>query len=86
MSDERRGTNGFLFRMLFLRRYRCTPECGWRGVRFSRSRFRQQKKRFRVVVIGLLFMLTAAVAVRYVLARMGPPGGSVDDGIREVDL
>jgi hypothetical protein len=72
--------------MLFLRGYRCTPECGWRGVRFSRSRFRRQRKRFRVVVIGLVFMLIAAGAVRYVLARMGPSSGPSDDGIREVDL
>jgi hypothetical protein len=72
--------------MLFLRGYRCTPECGWRGVRFSRSRFRRQRKRFRVAVVGLVFMLMAAVAVRYVLARMAPPSKPSDDGVREVDL
>ncbi len=84
--DERVGANGFLLGLLFLRGYRCTPDCGWRGLRFSQSRFRKQKKRLRVAVIVAVFLLMAAVTVRYVLARVGtrtPTGG---DGIGEVDL
>ena len=84
--DERRGVGGSLTALLFLPEYRCTPECGWRGLRFSRSRFRKHKKRLRSVLIVVAFMLASAATVCYVLSRVGPrpePGG--DDGIGEVD-
>jgi hypothetical protein len=72
--------------LIFLRGYRCTPECGWRGLRFSRSRFRKQKKRLRVALIVAVFIVLAAATVRYVLSRVGTRTGSgVDDGIGEVD-
>jgi ABC-type maltose transport system permease subunit len=70
--------------MLCLRVYRCTTECGWRGLRFSRSQFRRRKRRLKATLFVVLFIVTAAVTVRYVLTHLGsvqsPPG---DDGIQE---
>src|ERR1039458_2063218 len=80
--DERTGASGLLIGLIFLRGYRCTPECGWRGLRFSRSRFRKQKKRLRVALIVAVFILTAAATVRFVLSRVGTRSGSTgDEGI-----
>jgi len=84
--DERSGARGLLTDLLFLRGYRCTPECGWRGLRFSRSRFRRQKKRLRVALVVAVFILMAAATVRYVLSRDGSrSGGGGNEGIGEVD-
>ena len=72
--------------LVLLRGYRCTPECGWRGLRFSRSRFRRQKKRLRVALVVAVFILMAAATVRYALSRVGTRSGAAgDEGIGEVD-
>jgi hypothetical protein len=78
------GEKGRLSRLLFFRRYRCTAQCGWRGLRFSRSQLRKSKKKIRFVLIVLFFVLAAAYTVRYMLPRVGV-GGSHDDGIQEVE-
>jgi hypothetical protein len=70
--------------LLLLRRFRCTTQCGWRGLRFSRSRFRKSKKKIRFALIVLLFVLAAAYTVRCMLPRVGA-GGSHDEGIQEVE-
>ena len=72
--------------LLFLRGYCCTTECGWRGLRFSRSRLRRQRKRLKVALIVAVFVLMAAATVRYVLSRGGShSGGGGNEGIGEVD-
>ena len=84
--DERSGAGASLTDLIFLRGYRCTLECNWRGLRFSRSRFRRQKKRLRVALVIAVFILMATATVRYVLSRAGSRSGSgVDEGIGEVD-
>jgi hypothetical protein len=68
-----------------LRGWRCTPECGWRGLRFSRSLFSRGKHRVRNAGIAVLVVLGAALAVRHVLSRAperASPTG--DEGIQEV--
>ena len=83
--DQNRGLGGRLTRLVFLREYRCTAECGWRGLRFSRSRLRRQKKRLRLALVIAVFILMAAATVRYVLSHnVSQSGGEGDDGIREV--
>ena len=79
-TDERRR----LANLLSLRRFRCTRECGWRGVRFSRSQFHKSKKKIRLALIVIFFILAAAYTVRYMLPRVGT-GGTHDDGIQEVE-
>jgi hypothetical protein len=83
--DERSGAVGLLTDLIFLRGYRCTAKCGWRGLRFSRSRFRRQKKRLRVALVVAVFVLMAAATVRYVLSRAGARPSPVDEGVVEVD-
>ena len=84
--DERPGTTGLLARLFFLRGLRCKPACGWRGLRFSRSRFRQRKRHLISALFVVLFIAVAAWTVRYVLSRAASvPGGTGDDGIQEVD-
>jgi len=75
-----------LARLFFLRGFRCTTECGWRGLRFSRSQYRRQKRKLRALLFFLLFVVVAAITVRYVLARIGSgPNGPRDEGILEVE-
>ena len=84
--DERLGLEGALVSLLFLRGFRCKPECGWRGLRFSKSRFRHRKSRLKVAVIVVFFVLAAAVAVHVVLSRVGSGSGPAhDEGIQEVE-
>ena len=72
--------------LVFVRGYRCTAECGWRGLRFSRSRFRRQRKRLGGALVVAVFILMAAATVRCALSRVGPrSGGAGDEGIGEVD-
>lgn len=72
--------------MFFLRGLRCKPACGWRGLRFSRSRFRQRKRHLISALFVVLFIAIAAWTVRYLLSRAGAgQGGPADDGIQEVD-
>lgn len=85
LARDARSRHDGLLGLLFLRGYRCTTACGWHGVRFSRSRFRRQRKRLRIGLVVAAFILMAAATVRYMLARVGPrsgPGG--DEGIGEV--
>jgi hypothetical protein len=83
--DERSGINGVLGSLLLLRGYRCTTECGWRGIRFSRSRFRRQKKRLKSALIVAVLLLAAAATVRYALSRTGSrSGGTGEEGVGEV--
>jgi hypothetical protein len=83
--DGRSGVDRVLTGLLFLRGYRCTTECGWHGLRFSRSRLRRQKKRLRSTLIVAAFVLAAVATVRYMLSRTGSHTGSPDDeGIGEV--
>ena len=84
--DERPGTMGTLARLIFLRGLRCKPNCGWRGLRFSRSLFRRRKRRLMYALFIVLFIAMAAWTVRYVLARAAlGRGGAGDDGIQEVE-
>jgi hypothetical protein len=85
-KDERSGIFGGLTRLFFLRGYRCTTECGWRGgLRFSRSRLQRQKKRLRRALIVAAFMLATVATVRYMLSHSSAvPEGSSNEGIGEV--
>ena len=83
--DERSGVAGWLAGLIFVRGYRCTAKCGWRGLRFSRGRFRRQKQRLRVALVVAVFLLMAAATVRYMLARAGARPSPVDEGVVEVD-
>jgi hypothetical protein len=77
---------GTLARLIFLRRLRCKPNCGWCGFRFSRSLYRRRKRRLVYALFVVFFVAMAAWTVRYVLLRAGlSQGGTVDDGIREVE-
>lgn len=70
--------------LIFLRGYRCTAGCGWKGLRFSHSRFRARKKRLRGALIIVLFIVTAAATVHFVLSRVGlRSNDSHNDGIEE---
>jgi len=83
--DDRRGPAGLLASLLFLRGFRCDTACGWRGLRFSR-RIHKYKQRFRRALVIAIFILAAALAVRYALSRLGSSRGAADDdGIQEVD-
>lgn len=83
--DERLGIAEVLTRLLFLRRYRCTSECGWRGLRFSRSRLRRQSRRLKRILIVAAFLLAAASTVRYLVSRAGSiSDGTGNEGIGEV--
>jgi hypothetical protein len=81
--DERAGTSGLLSSLFFLRGYRCIPECGWRGLRFSRSRFRAGQRRLKVALIVMLFLVAAAATVNFVLSRSGLRSGPAHDGVEE---
>jgi hypothetical protein len=84
--DDRKGLVGLLASLLFLRGFRCEPPCGWRGLRFSRSRMYKYKQRFRRALVIAIFILAAALAVRYALSRLSSSRGAThDDGIQEVD-
>jgi hypothetical protein len=56
----------------FTRAYRCSAECGWRAIRFSRSRFQRVKRKLRVGAVVLLFFMAAAFTVRQLVMRVGP--------------
>ena len=78
--DKRTGIGGLLTGLIFLRSYRCAHECGWRGLRFSRSLFRARSRRLRVAAIVVLFVVVAAASVYFMLSRAGlRAGGSHDD-------
>jgi hypothetical protein len=77
---------GALASLLCLQRMRCTSKCGWRGVRFSRSQLHRRKRRLKTTLFVVLFIVIAAVTVRYALSRYGSrPSEPRDEGIREVD-
>ena len=77
---------GFLATLLFLRGYRCTTKCGWRGLRFSRSQFLRRKRKLRVAFVVALLILLAAATVRLVLSRVGSSSSAThDDGVQEVE-
>jgi hypothetical protein len=83
--DERSGIYGALTGLLCLRGFRCTTKCGWRSLRFSRSRLRQKRKRLKSALIVAAFMLAAVATVRYMLSRSGSgPDGAGTEGIGEV--
>jgi hypothetical protein len=80
------GFRGWLYRSLLLRRWHCTPECGWRGYRFSRSQFRRRMRQVRVALLVLLLGLAVVGAVWYALSRVSSGRGATpDDGIQEVE-
>jgi hypothetical protein len=84
--DDHIGTIGFLATLLFLHGFRCTAECGWSGFRFSRSQFLRRKRKVRAALVVLLFLVIAAVTVRFVLSRVGLGSGPLhDEGIQEVE-
>jgi hypothetical protein len=68
--------------LLLLRWFRCSAQCGWRGLRFSRSQYRKRKKKIRFALVVLFFVLAAAYTVHYMLPSDGV-GGTHDDGIQE---
>jgi hypothetical protein len=68
-----------------LRVWYCTSECGWRGLRFSRSLFSRSKHRARNAILAALVVLGSALVIRLALSRLqgrAPPTG--DEGIHEV--
>ena len=68
-----------------LRGWYCTPECGWRGLQFSRSLYRQGQRRTRKIVLAVLVALGAALAIRLALSRVqGRALPTGDEGIHEV--
>ena len=77
---------GFLSSLLLLRWFRCSRECGWRGLRFSRSLYFHRRRRLMTAVIIALFVLLATAAVRMVLSRVGSRSSAThDEGIQEVE-
>ena len=76
------GDKGSLATLLLLRRFRCSSQCGWRGLRFSRSQYQKSKRKIRFALIVLFFVLAAAYTVHYMLPHVGT-GGTHDDGIQE---
>jgi hypothetical protein len=83
--EDASGPRRLFLRALMLRIWRCTPECGWRGLRFSISLFRQGKNRLRKVILAVLFGVGCVFAVRYALSRAperSMPTG--DENIHEV--
>ena len=85
VREVRTGANGLLLSLFFLRRLRCTTKCGWRGLRFSRSLFRARRRRLGATLMVVLFIMTAGVTVRYLIARFGsntgsPPDQGIEDG------
>lgn len=84
--EERTGMIGLSARFFLLRGFRCTTECGWRGLRFSHSRYRARKRQLRDALIIVLFILTAAATVHYMLSRASSrAGGAHENGIQEID-
>jgi len=72
--------------LLFLQRLRCNTKCGWRGFRFSRTQYRRHKRQLKVSLFVVLFIMAAAVTVRYAISRFGSgQSGPRDEGIREVE-
>lgn len=68
-----------------LRIWRCTPECGWWGLRFSISLFRQGKTRLRKAVVLVLMVVGGVFAVRYALSRAPErPMPTGEENIQEV--
>ena len=84
MPEGHSGEKGLLASLLFLRWFRCTTQCGWRGVRFSRSQFRKNKKKIRFALIAVFFLLAAVYTVHFMLPRVGA-GGSHDDSTQEIE-
>ncbi len=72
--DDRAAEGVLLGTLFFLRRYRCSTQCGWNGIRFSRSRYRRSKKKLRFALVVLVFVVAAAMTVRYMLPRVGTEG------------
>jgi hypothetical protein len=78
--DRRTGIGGLLARLIFLRWYRCSHECGWRGLCFSHSLLQAEGRRVMRALILLLLIVAAAAIVYLVLSREGPHlGGSGAD-------
>ena len=78
--EHRTGIGGSLARLIFLRGYRCSHDCGWRGLRFSYGLFHAEKKRLRRGLIVVLFIVSVAATVYLVLSHAGPRlGGPHDD-------
>jgi ABC-type maltose transport system permease subunit len=72
--------------LLFLRQWRCTTACGWKGLRLSRSQLRRRKKRLRTVLFVAVFATVAALTIRYVLSHgLVGSGAATDEGIQEVE-
>jgi len=61
-------------------------ECGWRGLRFSRSQFHRTARKLRVAFVVALFIVLATATVRFVLSRVGSQSSAThDEGIQEVE-
>jgi hypothetical protein len=67
-----------------LRHWHCPSECGWRGFRFSHSKFHERTKQIRSALVIALIAVLGAGAIWYALSRTSP-GGHHDDGIQEGD-
>jgi hypothetical protein len=73
-------------RSLLLRRWRCTPECGWHGYRFSRSQFHRRKRQVRMALLIVLGAMAVVGLVWYALSRVSARGGATqEEGIQEVE-
>jgi hypothetical protein len=79
MHDDRAAEGVVLGTLFFLRRYRCSTQCGWKGIRLSRSRYRRSKKKLRFALVVLFFAIAAAMTVRYMLPRVGTDGNHDED-------
>jgi hypothetical protein len=78
ISDDQATRQRLLGSLPWMRAYRCSKDCGWGAVRFSRSRFRQSKRKLKVVGVILLFFLAAAYTVRHMVMRAGTGSDSAE--------
>jgi len=76
----------YFAKLLFLRGLRCETKCGWRGLRFSRNKFRRGKRSLRKTLLAGILLLIVVVIVWHALTRAGSNlGGAHGDGIQEVE-
>lgn len=69
---------------LLLRHWRCTPECGWRAYRFSRSQFRQHRTKLRSFLLIGVFTIFGMATVWYAISHASGSGHAQhDDGVQE---
>lgn len=78
VSDDQAARQQLLSALPWTRAFRCSKDCGWGTVRFSRSRFRQSKRKLKVVGVVFLFFLVAAYTVRHMVLHGGTGSDSAE--------